>query len=1052
MKKIVCILMCWVLYTNLATAQTVKVTGIVTSAEDSEPIPGAAVMIKGTATGVVTDNDGVFILSVPGPQSVLVISFVGMKTKEVKAEAASRVVLDPSSQALDEVIVTAIGMKKQEKALGYAASTIKSDELVSARSGSVMNGLSGKVAGVNITNSGGTGTSQKVIVRGMSSFSANQPLYVVDGVPILNEFAGAKTQNNTVDFGNAANDINPDDVESVTVLKGASATALYGSRAANGVIMITTKRAGSEKMTITYDGSFMGSNVLRVPQEQTRFGQGWPDWNPMENGSWGPVMDGREHAWGPFSDGTEGSLVPLTKPFSYVKDNMRNFYENGFEANNNVSVRMGNEKLGLVASYGNVSSRGVMPSAADKYQRNTVSLRGNAKFQRLYLEMNFNYVRKDISRPSTGQGSDGPTMFQEILQHAADVNISSMSDYNNPYYNTDNFYTVYAMNPYWVLANNQNKYQDDRVFGKIELSFEILNGLKAVGRFGGDFANSRQRKWNEKVDYTVDSWSYIGAKNPEPGTYQERTEYNGQIDATAFLQADYKIGNDIALNGIVGWNLNQRNLSNLDSYLYGLQLPGWFSLENGADKPVTTSERQDRRLIGLFAQAEFGYKNFWYVNLSARNDWSSTLPVGKNSFFYGGINTSLILTDLFQNWKSDALSFLKIRAAWGKTGNDAPVYRTYSYFVPTQIVLGAGNLYLPINSTMGMTEYNRLPNNNLKPEITTEWEFGLTTHLAKNRVNLDVAYYNKNTKDQIISASLAPETRYTSVTRNVGEISNKGVEITAGFVPVQVKDFEWGLGVTFAKNWSKVLKLWDDVDEYVLNTAYSVDFVAKVGEPLGVFKVPKVAKTEDGKTIVTSAGLPQIAAGEKDNAGSSTPNFLMGFNTHFTWKDLTLSAVLDWRNGGYFYSYTAQLLTFSGNSTMTQYNDRQSFIIPNSVKVVNGKYVENNIPVTRTNAYNYYNNSSNIDMYKNWVLPKDYLKLREITLSYNFPKKWLSKTPLSVLQVSLIGRNLFMWTPKKNNFVDPESTNYGNDINSELGEFATAPTTRTFGGGLKAVF
>lgn len=1052
MKKIFYILFCWVFCVSMVTGQTMRVAGTVVSGEDNEPITGATVVVKGTTIGAVTDNNGMFTLNVPGSQNTLVISFIGMATKEVKAQPSLKVVLEPASQTLDEIVVTAIGMKKQEKALGYAASTIKSDELVAARSGSVMSGLSGKVAGVNITNSGGTGTSQKVVVRGMSSFSANQPLYVVDGVPIQNAFSGTNTQNNTVDFGNSANDINPDDVESVTVLKGASATALYGSRAANGVIMITTKRAGSEKMTVTYDGSFMGSNVLRVPQNQERFGQGWPDWNPMENGSWGPVMDGREHAWGAFSDGTEGNLTPLVKPFSNIKNNMRNFYENGFEANNNVSVRMGNEKLGLVASYGNVSSTGVMPSGADKYQRNTISLRGNAKFKRFYMEMNFNYVRKDITRPSTGQGSDGPTMFQEILQHAADIDISSMSDYNNPYYNTDNFYTAYATNPYWVLGNNQNKFQDDRIYGKVELAFDIMDGLKAIGRLGGDFSNSRQRKWNERVDYTVGSWSYIGGKNPEPGTYQERAEYNGQIDATAFLQADYKVGDDISLNGILGWNLNQRNYSSLDSYLYGLQLPGWFSLENGADKPVTTSEREVRRLIGLFAQAEFGYKNFWYVNLSARNDWSSTLPVGKNSFFYGGVNTSLILTDLFQDWKSDALNFLKLRAAWGKTGNDAPVYRTYSYFVPTQIGLGYGNLYLPINSTMGMTQYNRLPNNNLKPEITTEWEIGMTTHLFKNRVNLDVAWYDKNTKDQIISAALAPETRYTSVTRNVGEISNKGIELTIGLIPVQTKDFEWGLGVTFAKNWSKVLKLWDNVDEYVLKSAYSVDFIAKVGEPLGIFKVPKVATTEDGKTIVTSAGLPQIAAGEKDIVGTSTPNFLMGFNTHFTWKDLTLSAVLDWRNGGYFYSYTAQLLTFSGNSTMTQYNDRQSFIVPNSVKVVNGKYVENNIPITRSNTYNYWNNASNTAMFREWVLPKDYLKLREITLSYNFPKKLLNKTPLSALQVSLIGRNLFMWTPKKNNFVDPESTNFGNDINSELGEFATAPTSRTFGGGVKVVF
>lgn len=1056
MKRLTYLLLCLVLGIGLATAQTTKVTGTVISAEDSEPIIGASVIVKGTTTGTVTDFDGAFTLNVPSSAKTLVVSYVGMIAREVPVQPTLRVVLQSGAQNLEEVVVTAIGMKKQEKALGYAASTVKSDDLVAAKSGSVMSGLTGKVAGVNITSAGSTGSSQKVVVRGMSSFSANQPLYVVDGVPIQNDFSGNAMEttalNNTVDFGNAANDINPEDVESVTVLKGASATALYGSRAANGVIMITTKRAGAEKLTLTYDGSFMGSNVLRVPQTQNKFGQGWPDWSPMENGSWGPALDGREHAWGAFSDGSEGNLTPLTKPFSYVEDNIRNFYQNGFEANNNVSVRMGNDKLGLVASYGNVTSTGVMPNDADNYQRNTISLRGNAKYKKFYTEINFNYVRKDVTRPSTGQGGDGATMFQEILQQATDVNLSSMSDYNNPYYNTDNYYTAYATNPYWVLANNQNKFQDDRIYGKVEMSYEIMEGLKAVGRLGGDFSNSRQRKWNQKATYSPGSWSEMGGKSPEAGTYRERTEYFGQIDATAFVDANYKVGEDIALSGVLGWNLNQRNMSYLDSYLYGLQQEGWFSLENGADKPITESRRENRRLVGLFGQAEFGYKNFWFVTASARNDWSSTLPKGKNSFFYGGVNTSLILTDMIEDLKSDALNFLKVRAAWGKTGNDAPIYRTSSYYVPTQVSLGFGDVYLPINSTMGMTEYNRLPNTDLKPEITTEWEFGLTTHLFNNRVNLDVAYYNKDTKDQIISASLAPETRYTSMTRNVGEINNHGLELTMGFIPVQVKDFEWELGVTFSKNWSEVKKLWDDVDEYVLKSGYSVDFVAKVGEPLGIFKVPAVAKTEDGKTIVTSAGLPQIDPGKKDIIGSSTPNFLMGFNTRFTWKDFSLSAVFDWRNGGYFYSYTSQLLTFSGNSTMTAFNDRQSFVVPNSVKVVNGQYVENNIPITRSNTYNYWNNGSNSDQYRNWVLPKDYLKLREVTLSYNFPKRMLSKTPISALQLNLIGRNLFMWTPKKNNFVDPEATNYGNDINSELGEFATAPTTRSFGGGVKVTF
>ena len=303
-------------------------------------------------------------------------------------------------------------------------------------------------------------------------------------------------------------------------------------------------------------------------------------------------------------------------------------------------------------------------------------------------------------------------------------------------------------------------------------------------------------------------------------------------------------------------------------------------------------------MVGLFAQAEFGYKNFWFVNASLRNDWSSTLPKGKNSFFYGGVNTSLIITDLFEDLKSDALNFLKVRAAWGKTGNDADPYATSAYYIPTQISMGFGDLYLPLNGAMGMTEYNRLPNTNLKPEITTEWELGITSHLWNNRINVDVAYYDKITKDQIISANLSPETRYTSMTRNVGKISNRGIEAMFSVIPVQTKDWEWEVGMTFSKNWSEVKELWDGANEYVLTGinmgAGSVDFVAEVGQPLGVFKVPQMAKTEDGKTIVNGAGIPTVDGSKKETIGSSTPNFLMGINTRLSWKGFTLSAAVSY--------------------------------------------------------------------------------------------------------------------------------------------------------------
>lgn len=409
------------------------------------------------------------------------------------------------------------------------------------------------------------------------------------------------------------------------------------------------------------------------------------------------------------------------------------------------------------------------------------------------------------------------------------------------------------------------------------------------------------------------------------------------------------------------------------------------------------------------------------------------------------------------------IDFLKVRAAWGQTGNDADVYRTLAYYIPDHISSGYGYLDTPLNGALGLTEYNRQPNNNLKPEKTSEWELGLTANFLSNRIGIDFAYYDKLTKNQIIAADVAPETRYTSAVRNVGEISNKGIEIALNLTPIRTKEVEWDLGVTFSKNWSKVNKLWNEGDkpvtEYVLKTAYSANFVAKVGEPLGIFQVPALATVQDenspyyGKVIVDANGIPTTSNSEMKTIGSSAPDFNMGFNTRVSYKGFTLSAVADWRKGGYMYSYTAQLMHFVGNTTRSLFNNREPFVVPNSVIALkDGGYAENNRPVTSDNMSSYYSDSYSDSQFENFIIPKGYVKLRELVLSYSFPKAWISKLGIQQLDLSLIGRNLFMWTPKANNYVDPETTTFGNDIASELGEFAALPSTRNIGGGIKVVF
>lgn len=1049
----------------LLQAQTVQITGKVTSSEDGNPIPGVSVVVKGTTIGTTTDFDGKYALNVPGNATSLVFSFVGLKSQEVAigGRKSIDVVMETDVVGLEEVVVTALGIKRSDKSLGYSASVVKSDEITAAKSSSLITGLQGKVAGLNVSSAGGTGSSQKVYIRGVSSFTgSNQPLYVVNGVPMLNGFAGNSGTNNSVDFGNQANDINPDDVESVTVLKGASATALYGSRAANGVIMITTKRGANDgKISVVYNGSVTASEILRTPQTQHQFGQGWPYWDPAENGSWGPKFDGRMHTWGAYAIGDYGTPVPpelykdykvMEKPFSYIENNMRDFYETGMEYLNTLSISGGNDKNSFAMSYGNTYSNGIIPTDADLYKRNILSFRGDHKDGKFSANFDISYVRKDITAVSAGQGSDGATLFQELSQMPVDIPLTQLKDYHSIYYNPDNFFTFYAENPYWVIDNNGNSYQDDRVYGKIELSYDVLKNTKLIGRVGGDFTNARQKSWNAVAKITEGTWAYSW-KNDEVGSYDEYNTYNGQIDASGLLSGNYTLSQDFSLNAVAGVNYNVRNTNSYDSYLYGLAVPEWYNLSNGFDKPLSTSRATKRLLIGALGQFDLGFREWAFLTVSLRNDWSSTLPTNKNSYFYAGVNGAVILTDAIPSLKqNNILSYAKVRAAWGQTGNDAPVYRTYGSYIPTSIGLGFGNVNMPIAGVSGITLSNNQGNIDLRPEITTDMEVGADVRFFNNRIGIDAAYYVKNTKDQIISSTVAPETRFTSFTRNVGEVENKGVELRLSLIPVQTKDFEWELTTTFSQNRSKVLKLWDDVKEYNITSAYGVDFVAIVGQPLGVFKVPQAATTPDGKIIVNTAGRPTVDPVNKKIVGDREPDFVMGINNRFTFKGITLSAVLDWRKGGKFWSNTAEMLAFDGASPLTVFNDRDAFLVPNSVKVVNGQYVENDLPILGTAAYSYYNHSTNTLMYENFVLDKTFVKLRELTLSYALPKKWLANTPVKGLEVGVVGRNLLMWTPSTNNFVDPEGTNYGNDLLSDFGEFSAAPTSRYFGGNVRIAF
>jgi TonB-linked SusC/RagA family outer membrane protein len=1091
MKKVFAIIGILCLGLSSALAQTVQVSGTVTGAEDGQPLPGVSVVVKGTTQGTVTNVNGKYSLDVPA-NATLQFSFVGMATQEIAVSnrQAIDVVMQTGAQEIDEVVITASGMGRLERSLGYGASTVKAADLVAGKSSDAMTGLIGKIPGVSISSAGASGTSQKVIVRGFSSLTgSNQPLYVIDGMPFYNNTSGRAEMNNAIDFGNQANDVNPENIESVTILKGASATALYGSRAANGVVMITTKNGRqNERVKVTYDLTVMGSNVLRVPQTQNTFGQGWyysndgyaglgdvsylGNWADVEQGSWGSRLDGRAQEWntGPYHTYNPDDpryREPRVGYFTHKKNSVRDFYETGLEMANTITISGGGKNTGFFASYSNFRSNGVLPTNMDMYKRNTFTFRGNTKFlnDRAVVNYSISYARKDKKDAMAGQGGNGSTIYQDILQNPVNHNITDYKDWNDVYNNADNFYTPYAMNPYWTLAHNNATYQDDRVWGNVELNVDLVKGLKAIGRVSGDFTTAEQEFKNDKWMISDDSWSAAFGGSNEFGWFRQSMNRWNQIDAQVMLNADYKLG-DFSINGLAGWNVNQRTASEVSGEFQELIEPGWFSFNNSSANVPSYSSFSQRRLLGLLAQGDIGYKNFAFLTLSARNDWSSTLPAANRSFFYWGANMSLIMTDMLPSIKSDVLNFAKLRAAYGQTGNDASVYLTESSYVKSSMGVSFATIEFPLSGNPGYNISTRIPAGSLKPEITTEAEFGVDLRFFQNRFTVDFSYYDRNTVNQIMNLGVAAETGYASRTANVGKIGNRGVELLLGVTPVRTNDFNWNVSYTLSRNRSKVKELWPGTDKFsIYSLTGGIAYVAKVGEPLGIFEFDSFVQVEDGehqgKYVVNSDGWLQTDPNSKQTLGTSEYKFIMGLTNQFRYKNWSLGFTFDWRHGGMMYSAQKGVMYFVGTAPNTADNNRNSFVVPNSVRQVGVEndtqkpiYAENNIPVDMSyggfNAYWYdsINNSMNIE---SSMIDRSYIKFREMNLTCAFPKEWFPSF-ISGLELSLVGRNLLLWTPKGQGFVDPDVTNYGNDLTSQFGEFYAAPSTRVFGGSLKIVF
>jgi len=1057
----------WVLCMQLGFAQSRTISGVVRDAGSGETLPGVAVLEKGTQNGTATNIEGKFELTVSSANATLVFKSIGMEEKEVALGSEDYVVvqLKQSTESLQEVVVTALGVSREKRSLGYTSSNVSSDEVTEGGDRSPLNAIQGKVAGVNISSaSGSPGSSSRIIIRGLQSVDQdNQPLFVIDGVPIFNNSSNINSLNLGADFGNGANAINPEDIENISILKGASATALYGSRASNGVVLITTKKgktspAGKQNFGISYAGNVSFSDVYILPTFQEDFGQGWDGTHLLgENGSWGPKYDGKERVWGNVVDNSQ-----LLKPYVHLPDNVRDFFETGVSYQNSISFNGGDEKGSYYVSFSNTKTDGIYPTDVDTYNRNTVALRGSRNAGIFNFSGSLNFSDTKSSFVPTGQG---PTVYNNIMQIPRDISIVDMSDYTNKFYNIDNYFTPYGVvNPYFTLNEFGSKFRGSKFFGGLESSVELTDWLTGTYRFDFDYGTDNYNIWEAVIDAQAGTPN-DGTSSEDRGSVRERLYTQRQLNHDFILSTKkFDLTKDLGMDILAGLNINERAFTDVDAFVNDLTIPGFYDISNSPNQPSVPEDKAQfsigienqslRRYGGVYSQASFDYKNMIFLNLSARYDKSSTLPKENNGFFYGGANASFVLTDLLKV-RSTVWNYGKLRVGYGSTGNDAPVYVTKSYFEQKSVNVPFRTYDFPVGGINAFSISNRLGSPDLQPEITKEFEIGGEFRFF-TRVTVDLTYYNRVTTDLILGVPLAGESGWTVITQNVGEIVNKGIEALVS-VDILKKDdlggFTWTLSTNYSNNDNKLIRLNDGLEKVTLGGLSTIGFFAVPGQPLGVYEYSVPETSPDGRVVVDDNGVP-VASTDKVLKGNAQYDYILGVTNRFGYKGITLGATVDARIGGVMFSRTADINNFTGNGVKTTFNDRKPWVVPNSVQKVEQDdgsiiYVENTTAIDQQHQDDYYSADALAEEY---LIDKSYVKLREVTLGYTIPQRLLNDTPFASLSVSVFGRNLLIFRPVDNQFVDPETTTFGNGIEADFGEFSANPSVRTYGFGLKATF
>lgn len=1031
---------------------------------DGNGIPYVNILLTGTTQGTTTDEAGRFSLALTRLSGELEFSVLGYQTKTVgiNNRTTVNVVLEESSEVLDEVVLTALGLKRETKELGYVVQSLDAQGVTEVKAVNFLDNLAGKLAGVTINQGAtGVGSSSKITIRGEASFSNNNPLFIVDGVPInnnsvfnFNNEAAAGFQ--AIDFGNGAMEVNPDDIAEVSVLKGPSAAALYGTRASNGVIVIETKSGkNTQGLGISYNTSFFVDSAFKLPEFQNDYGQGNAGQFAFVDGLGGGTNDLITYSWGPRLD--VGNLVPqydspVTLPdgsvvrggdtalysglpitqtaFNSHPDNLKNFYETGTTLINNISIASGFDTGDYRLSFTDLRSESIIPGV--NLDRQTLAAKLNfVPLGKLRIHSSINYMNsKSDNRPSNGYGSENVN-YSLVAWGPRSLNIENLKEYWQPGLEGVQHYSynyTYFDNPYFTLLENRNSFNRDRVFGNLSASYDITQHLTASIRSGMDYSS--------EIRQLRRAYSSNRFKN---GGYAEHDVRFREIN-TDFLLNYTNTFNEVVIDVSLGGNRLDQKAFTSQSQTTSLAQPGIFRLSNAASPIEVFEFESNKRINSFYGLAKFSYKNFLYVDVTGRNDWSSALAtpfsVDNTSFFYPSVSSSFILSEVVELPK--AVSFAKLRASWAQVGNDTNPYQTTGAFVAQT----------PFNGQPTFSNSNTISNPNLQPERTSSFEVGADVRLFGDQVRFDVSYYDALTKDQIISLPIGISSGYTQQVVNGGEVRSKGLELILGFSPVISQNLQWNSTLNFSTDRSTVESL--PQADGRLTLAYSriydsqnqtVFLQVEEGGRIGDLYGTGYLKNENGDFILTETGS-YIPDNNLQKLGNYNPDFMLGFNNQFNYKKWNLGFLLDWRQGGIIVSRTKALGNVGGQLAETA-NRPEAGIVPQGVvntgTADNPVYTPNTVAVS---AESYYRQFYDRNHEENNTYDASFLKLRQVAVGYTFDKLNLFKQNAR-LNLSLIGRNLFAIT--ENPHFDPEQLAVqGNGFVSGVEDMSYA-TTRSIG-------